>query len=374
MVTRQDDISMMFCGCGDARHVFMTIFALAPNLALLQTTERFKRIHFTLVDIKPASLAKFVLIHKILFQCTAEDSWDSARRTDALVASIYLYTCQIVPPYVLELLYGYLDHLVEALDSDQGDVVPGLCISPDTRRAISRVMKQWRQPLGSHYSVSRLRPHIREAAKLWPSMSEEAFGPEIVVSKKDRKDFDSFGCLFADQAFFQRHEPRLVALYSAYESSGSRKRKRLEEYIDANWKVNVTLLDSDHEATMSGDLAKIASYHASGCEPWSVHDDDPTARLAESDPSKALGDLTPGSLRKPVLTSIGPFFLAFATAIRLLEGKLIIELAHGEMTDFMDRLRFDTLDYRSSVPGSDGYLDPRTFPKTYDLVHLSSIP
>lgn len=200
-----------------------------------------------------------------------------------------------------------------------------------------------------------------------------AFGPEDSVSKKDRKDFGAWGCLFADMGFFQRREPELATLYRACQSSASPpKRKQLEDYLDAKWSVNVTLLASDHEATMNEDLEDIARYYASGCEPWSMHDES-VAHLGEFDPSKILESFMRGA-PYTVLKGMGMFFDGAAATVVSLVDALRVELVLGEMTDFMGRVRFDALEYRSCAPTSDRDLDPRTFPKTYDLIHLSNIP
>lgn len=339
--------------------------------------QRIKTLHFSLVDIKPAALAKFVLIFHMLIRYATMKGMKTQGHEDVLVVVAYLYTCQVIPPFVLEKLYQHLDLLILLLQDDQDfahhEVLPFVYIPPDTRRAILKVFKQWRHPVSSHYAVSRIRPIIRQNVKMTRSRTMAAFGPEDSVSKKDRKDFDAWGCLFADMDFFQRREPELVTLYQACQSSASPpKRKELEDYLDAKWSVNVTFLDSDHEATMSEDLEDIARYYASGCELWSVHDES-VAHLGEFDPSKTLEAFMRGA-PYTVLKGMGMFFDGVAvTMVSFLEA-LRVELVLGEMTDFMDRVRFDALEYRSCAPTSDRDVDPRTFPKTYDLIHLSNIP
>lgn len=373
IAARQDNISVMFCGSGDARHFYTLLLDLGRGLKM-GSDERIKKLHFTLVDIKPAALARVVIILHMLIRYVAMRFMKTEGHRDVLVVVAYLYTCQIIPPFVLEKLYQDLDCLIEALETDQHDLLPSLYIPPDTRRDILRVMKQWRHPVGSHYHVTRLRPSIRDYVKMRRLQAEAAFGSEVPVSKKDRKDFDSFGCLFADQDFFRRREPELATLYEACKSDGSRNCKQLEDYIDANWNVNVTLLDADHEVTISEDFAKIATYYDSGCEPWIVHDGQRMAHLGEFEPVKTLASIMPGIKKCSVLEGMGMFFDAISPTLVAFQEKLGIELVHGEMTNFMDRVCVGALQYRMVAPGSIEDLDPRTFPKTYDLIHLSNIP
>lgn len=377
IAARQDNISAMFCGSGDARHVFSTIMLLGQGLDMGRD-KRIKNMHFTLVDIKPAALAKFLIIIDMLIRFMYMRIMKTGNYRDVLVVVAYLYTCQIIPPFVLEKLHEHIDNLVDVLDpdieTDQSEVYDFMHIPTDTRRAVLKVLKQWRQPVGSHYSVARIRPHIRDEVKVKRAQKEAAFGKsKESVSKQDRKDFDSLGCLFADLDFFRRREPEVVLLYEAYKSAEPRTRRELEEYLDAHWSVNVTLLDSDHEATMDEDLAKIASFYASGCEPWSVHSDDSFAHLAEFDPVLTLQLFMPRS-KSPVLEGMGLYFDAVTASIAVCFDEISMELILGEMTDVMERVRFDALEHRSCAPKTDGDVDSRTFPKTYDLIHLSNIP
>lgn len=94
--------------------------------------------------------------------------------------------------------------------------------------------------------------------------AEMMFGPVRAKSGKDRKDFDALGVLFADPKFVKRREPHLEELYAAYESGGAVQLSNLERYLDVTWKINVTLLDSDHEATRGENLVDISRYHESG--------------------------------------------------------------------------------------------------------------
>lgn len=164
VAARQDNISAMFCGSGDTRHILSTLVTVGRTLGI-GADQRIKKLHFTLVNVKPAALAKFVIIFDMLMLYSAMKIMKTQGHQDALVVVAYLYTCQIIPPFVLEKLYDHLDRLIELLDGDQEvaqhEVMPFIYMPPDTQRAVLKVFEQWRHPMSSHYAVSSIRPTIR---------------------------------------------------------------------------------------------------------------------------------------------------------------------------------------------------------------------
>lgn len=342
MAARQDNISVMLCGSGDARWFFKTLMDVGKGLKMSSDRERVKKLHFTFVDIKPAALAKFVVIFHLLTQSNIMTFQNGPDHLDALVVIAYLYTCQIIPPFVLEKLYECFDVLIKELDpdtwGDKDDVSQWIYMPPGTRRAIVKVLKQWRHPMGSHYSVSRLRPAILRIVKEFARQRPARFGSNKPMgTKKDRRDFDEFACLFADLDFFQRREPEFANLYKAYQTANPRKSKDLQDYLDAHWHVNVTLLDSDQEATMDEDLLKIERYWANNCEPWSVNDGKSFAYLGEFHPLETADQLDAG-LSDNAVGGMARLLGGIAVAILIYNKILVLELVLGEMADFMDRL------------------------------------
>lgn len=68
------------------------------------------------------------------------------------------------------------------------------------------------------------------------------------------------------------------------------------------------------------------------------------------------------------------WFDVITVSIITLGEKLTIEALVGEMTDVMERIRYDALDHRSLAPRNKKDSDPRKFPKTFDRIHMSNIP
>lgn len=59
------------------------------------------------------------------------------------------------------------------------------------------------------------------------------------------------------------------------------------------------------------------------------------------------------------------------------QKRLVVEMIAGEMTDILERIRYNALDHRHSDAGGPvdkGLVDPTKFPQTYDFVYMSNIP
>ncbi|KUI63016.1 TPR repeat-containing protein associated with Hsp90 [Cytospora mali] len=316
----QGDLAFLFAGSGDARHIFSTLLNIfqAP---LIAKTNRFNRIHFTALDLKPAALARMVIIFDMLSRYSV---------------------MKILKTKGHDALIEHIDQLLEAFEADNEDPFPYLYLPPNSLHQVVRVLKQWREPLSSYYAVSRARAFVRDKVKFNRQQKEMYFGPTPTVqSTKDRKEFDALGVILADKDFIHRREPRLGELYAAYESSGSAQMKGLEDYLDGAWKVNVTLLDADQEATRDANLWR-----------WE------TIYQRHGFCNRKDGGVIQG-------VTLG---------LVMLNEKLTIEAVVGEVADVMERIRYDSLDHRSLPPKGEKGIDPRKFPKTFDRIHMSNVP
>lgn len=150
----QGDLAFLFCGSGDARNIFSTLFNLF-QVSLVSKTNRFNKIHFTLVDLKPAALARMVIIINLLSRYSNMKFLKTEGHEDALIVASYLYCCQIVPPFVFGKLQEHLDQMVETLEGGEEDPFPYLYVPPSSLQQVLRVLKQWRVERASQQSLLR---------------------------------------------------------------------------------------------------------------------------------------------------------------------------------------------------------------------------
>lgn len=73
---------------------------------------------------------------------------------------------------------------------------------------------------------------------------------------------------------------------------------------------------------------------------------------------------------------VAPFFEAVAKAIRILDGRLQVELILGDYIDVAERIQFDLFNDPDGVDEgmNIGYLRPQHFPKLYDCVSVRNLP
>lgn len=367
----QDTVSLMFCGSGDARHLFTTIISLAPHMA--RKPPVCKDVHITIVDLNPTAIARtLILISMVMLYATSQaiPSYHHTQTTgDQLVMIAYLYAGHVIPAAVDEALQHHIDELVAVLATDE-PLFGWLFVPTATRKAVVHVLKQWLKPLkAAYHQTGTVRREIRKR------MNDDAKYKLVRIGRlreiqpgfeKDEKTFNLLGVLLPSTSFAARHDPQLVQLIKYYDKSRLQfAAHQLTEHIDATWVTNRTLLDIDLDDV----LQKIDFCPCGQCKI-----EDMVPRI-ESNPIY-LGDDLPkcASESEGVLDYVGQFFDSLAVALlrfEVVSSQLKVEVLVGEMTDTMERLRWNCLEARSKPAGG---IDPSTFPRVYDRIHMSNIP
>jgi len=181
--------------------------------------------------------------------------------------------------------------------------------------------------------------------------------------ESDRETFNDLTVLLPSNSFAKHRDAEVVPLITRYKEDRSEDAiKELGAYIDSNWVTNPTLIDVDYmEATRNER------------EPWARNatDEDKVPSL-ESDPIELAAKMIPVKKNpEGVLDLVGKFFDVVALALIMMSKRLKIEALVGEMTDVMERVRYNCLEARSERYGG---IDPSKFPRTYDRIHMSNIP
>lgn len=151
-------LSFLFCGIGDGRNLLATLFSLMANCCGGGGGGRqFERVHCTLVDLKPAVLARLLVLFS-LFASLPSSGQDlivspaecSDEVQDTLCAAVHLYMSDIVPPWVHQRLQDTISDLITKLEACSDGAIPGLewVYRPlSTRAQVLRHLQHWAQPL-----------------------------------------------------------------------------------------------------------------------------------------------------------------------------------------------------------------------------------
>ncbi len=290
----EKDIACLFCGIGDARNLFATLAWVSLDEVRNPSSRRY---HFTIVDIKPAVLARDLLMFRLLFDLSTESAM---KKRETLVTLSYIFGAQVMPKWAFDRLQK------------------GLSVTDDI---------DIKTPPGC-----------------------EDNGPDALGYK-------DLTVMLPHTDLLEKHEPRLSKLFTAYarKMSSTAARQKVEEYLDSTWQPNVTLIDMDYENKREVKCSPLVDFR-----PHEV-----VRSLFGNIPAAYVGN-THG-----VLNHFTSFFDFIAFWMSRLQARIVIEVILGEMVDVCERLRHGILRQHQEKLGK---LEPSTFPKAYDGIHMSNIP
>jgi len=371
----KETLSFMFCGSGDARHFLYTMYALAPltQFNTMGGAKLYNNLHITLLDVNAAAIARTLIVLDMLYRYLMLMVQKVPNIEDVHIVISYLYSCPIVPPFVDEKLQELIDHIIGVLNGSTkvAAFLEHVYIAPTQRPKIIHVLEQWKKPMEGIYTPARIRDIIGANEMRRKISKEEVSGPSTESNwPMERRLYDEVCTLPPKAQFLERREPAMLELLES--AAGT---KELCDYIDANWKTNVTLFDMDYEVDGRKEGKKPPEERT---EQEKRDVETPTLEINPVDIVEALGmgEKSPqrGAKSQSVLGNMAGFFEKVALSLLCFmnsPGMLTIELVVGEMADVMDRMHHGCFHGRQEKVDD---FDPATFPRVYDRIHMSNIP
>ncbi|THZ64282.1 hypothetical protein D6C86_02622 [Aureobasidium pullulans] len=355
MLDLKQDLSWLFAGIGDARNFFATLIHLRSNLRIRGTHDS-KRFHFTLLDLKPAAIAKILIMLHLL---------DQTYDTEALACVVYVYGSLIMPAFAYNRLQQTIIALMQKLRKG-APLASWIYVSKDQRNAILRHLDAWKENLYGKYDTRKFRERgviiardkqIDRLATLGPSEVRH-----LPFCEHDDALFWTYGIVMPDDKTLLKHESELAELVKDldWQSEGLpvADQKALE-IIDATWKPNVTLVDIDWDTVRDGGNSK----------------DIPDFCFDSPDVAQKLFNPDEDTARELGVKSFWGWFIMFfshvSKSIKDIRSRTCVELVVSEMNECLERLRYDAWSTRGEKQGK---LDPALFPRTYNRVQISNIP
>lgn len=389
-ISPEDDISFLFCGSGDARHFFATLFKCHVEQMMKRDQKLYAGLHLTLMDLKAAALARTLIIlyllchNKSIVQEPDKLSAEESKKVDDLLETVaFIFAGVILPPKVHEILQEAIAALVARLERKDRAVFPWLAIETSSRSHILRHLKHWQQPLGidSHYAVRRIIATAKvsiQATRFAQLMSPGEHNTDLLPGcENDERVFQEFTMITPTQGFLERHEPdlkRLVDVFLGDSKQDKVVKDEMNAYLDENWKTNVTLIDLEWQAKK--DLLDHSAFgkDVSGLDFEAANSVMECLLFEWPKVPKGYEHLEE---KKCMVERMSDFFRMISASITInairLRGHFNIEMVVGEMADFMEQLRYGCLEYRNEKPLGGGN-DPSKFPKQFDRIHMSNIP
>ncbi|KXT13500.1 hypothetical protein AC579_8619 [Pseudocercospora musae] len=163
--TERKKISLMFGGIGDARNLHCTLLAICGDE--LSSGGKIKRLskgsgtgklyHFTLVDIKPAVIARDLVIFLLLNEIANYGrDMESVVKYKLLPCLYYTYLAPLMRRGIFDVLQKRIKTMVEMLEGSRE--LPGFLEVPIMYRPhIIRILKQWQAEASAEYPPARMR-------------------------------------------------------------------------------------------------------------------------------------------------------------------------------------------------------------------------
>lgn len=369
----RDKMAFMFGGIGDGRNLLASLATIMADMGMGKLKRGSKSFHFTIVDIKPAVLARNILILQLLFDMVETPNTNSSASVNASMRCLYYtYLAPIMPAPVHDTLQQKIRDAIDRLENRK-PMLPCLDVSADFRPDVLKVLREWQGEAGDDFPASKLRSSVVSQRALSDEQQKMRFGSLYQTTtppgcEKQELFYRKTGILLLSSNP-TGHAKELQRAYELFDPSKPDEfEKGFLKAVDASWKTNPTMIDLHWERGRDAHPSDSTLAH----DPFSLGDGLHMGGFALPDKTHGLFGM------------LKPFFFAAATAIAQLGDKLKIEACVGDITSILEQIRYGVVGHRQqadvtdsdsddppiSVPGQD----TDDYPSKYDRIHLSNIP
>ena len=343
MDKRNTPLSFFFGGIGDARNLYATILRI-DQLESEKRETRKRRYHCTINDIKAAALARDLLVFQLLDELINLDDISQDQRPQLLTTIFFLYAGVVVPPYVADRIQTTIQRVIQGLRSGTSNL-DWVHICERDKPALLKSLQTWQGEMPSEYTSQDMaqavikhyhwsnKKHIDRAGEPKPRRGCE----------QEMEYFQKTGAHWPPSTLSQRQEPDLPLSASTKETW-----KEASAYIFKTWKPNVTMLDPEwrpesvKEQKLEGPLA---------IDPFEL-----------SEALYALTGLQEPECKATLFDLVSHFFAHVAMSLKKLNGRIQIEIMHGEISKTLECIRYNVSERDDK------------FPSRYNRIHMSNIP
>ncbi|KXS97941.1 hypothetical protein AC578_3388 [Pseudocercospora eumusae] len=394
--TGRKKISLMFGGIGDARNLHCTLLSIVGDEVssggkiqrLSKVSGIGKLYHFTLVDIKPAAIARDLVIFLLLNEIADyEGDMESVIKHKLLPCLYYTYLAPVMPRGVFDVLQKRIKTMVEMLEGSR-DLPNFLEVPMMYRPQIIRILKQWQSEASEEYPPARMRSCAvigRRRAEMQLQVHGIQYGlqygggpissPVPRGCAKEKKFYEATGLLPLTSAKYKLYRPELRACIEGYDAAAgprsmSEAAAKAIKIGNETWATNVTMVDLDWQRNKPVE------------EPMLDCGDD-IFFFANMLVYSSIAPPRPGGL----YDYVEMWFTLVASAFGELKHRLKIEACVGDITAVLEQVRYGVVGHREmaekpdtaatsqhSVTAGSASKDLSEYPQAYDRIHLSNIP
>lgn len=170
------------------------------------------------MDLKPASLARILVLLGLLTPLSQNGHLSSEACEDTTWVIAYLYIGHVVPPFVHEVLLRAISDLVCILEQNDTKnlLLKWVVMSDATREQVLHHLRLWSRLFDDLYRPENVRKvvevnvHVAKMGRLENDLLAE--GPTPAECEEDEEIFNQFTITPPPRGFIRRHEPQIGPL------------------------------------------------------------------------------------------------------------------------------------------------------------------
>jgi hypothetical protein len=355
--------SFLFGGIGDSRHMLRTIIEIAKHEGASK-----KLYHFTVNDINNYAITRDLIIWMLIRDLseTTEDSDEAALIANTLV---FVYFGTMIPGRAFERLHQTIDEAFSALKAGKQPLKWAHLYKKDVP-AYLRVLKMWKGRALKIYTNSEVIDRVTEDMKTRRGADPDFVYQVPLACKKEKLLYIHAAVFYPSPRFLELFDPEMQVLLEKFSGKPKANAERFKDHLRKHWRVNTTLISPD----WWDELDNKAEYDFSH-DPFEAIDS-----FKRPSMETFLLSLLDQSTETPTETSfyefLAPFFANVADAIKVLQGRIQVEVLHDEFVDICEEIRFGVYpkEHGRRTKAADVELRPKNFPVTFDRIHMSNVP
>ncbi|KAK5718448.1 hypothetical protein LTR15_008177 [Elasticomyces elasticus] len=172
--TDRGKVSLMFGGIGDARNFHLTLMIIATDGMSGKLGDKLfgtihhslaSATHFTLVDVKPAVIARDLLVLLLLDKLGRRV--DSSRQGQPMVSAClyYVYLAPVMPARVGATLQTYIQALLDMLEGRR-QLPTYLDVPQLYRPEVIQILREWQHDASTEFPARRMRREMVEQRRM----------------------------------------------------------------------------------------------------------------------------------------------------------------------------------------------------------------
>lgn len=368
-------VSFMFCGIGDARNMLQTM--MSYHLEGPKSCQSHQRLHFTILDFKPAILARDLILFALLDDISqnmgaSQDLFDSAKPPsvkfiEALTVASYFYVTPVMPAYAWNRIHATIERLLDCFDNSE-QPISWVHIPVVVQATVRPTLECWKQGPGGPYSTERFRELVKQDNSQAQMHVMSMFGdlgpdPTFPHLKSERRLYKDISVILPHPNLLNTHDPELVTILQDYRKKSTSAKERLSAHINSQWKPNFTLADivCDNENA----IPERMPHPDMSLSPFDLVGSLITGWLGEPGASSFSGNT--------LMTIADSYFIMIGKAMASLRDRLMVEVCFGEMANCLENMQYQTVDRFASESESKDCLLSK-WPHKYHVIHMSNIP